>query len=151
MATRFFVVDSGGTSRLIKRWGVVDSGGTTRMLKRAFVVDSGGTSRLIFASSVSYTLTSATGTDGFAYNFSGYDRASGTGSLSPGGTSNLLGNTFENLLDFRDITFNLYHHSWFQVSGFGADPGQNGFFTSVVCNGITRCHAWLISKCNGTL
>lgn len=50
MTTRTHIVDSGGTTRLVQRWGLVDSGGTTRMAKRVFVVDSGGVSRLIFTS-----------------------------------------------------------------------------------------------------
>lgn len=49
MTARTLVVDSGGTTRQIKRWAVVDSGGITRLLKRAFIVDAGGVSRLIFS------------------------------------------------------------------------------------------------------
>jgi hypothetical protein len=49
MPARFFVVDSGGTSRQVARMFVVDSGGTSRLVTRAFVVDSGGTSRQFFA------------------------------------------------------------------------------------------------------
>lgn len=47
---RIFVVDSGGTSRLVRRMFVVDSGGTSRLIKRAFAVDSGGTARQIYSS-----------------------------------------------------------------------------------------------------
>jgi hypothetical protein len=48
MAVRRFVVDSGGTSRLITRRFVVDSGGTSRLIKRRFVIDSGGVARLVY-------------------------------------------------------------------------------------------------------
>jgi hypothetical protein len=142
MSTRFFVVDSGGTSRLIKRWAVVDSGGTTRMLKRAFVVDSGGTSRLIFVSSAAFTLTGGSANDGFVYQWVGYDLGGGpTGSLSPGGTGNLSGVTFQSLLDYFPFGGGAYQFSQFVVSGLGADPGQNGFFNSVVVGAITRTAA----------
>lgn len=52
MARRMLVVDSGGTTRLIKtgRLFVVDSGSTTRQIKRLFVVDSGGTARQVYQS-----------------------------------------------------------------------------------------------------
>lgn len=49
MAARFFVVDSGATSRQVARVFVVDSGGTSRLVTRAFVIDSGGTARQFFA------------------------------------------------------------------------------------------------------
>jgi hypothetical protein len=52
MAAKLYAVDSGGTTRLIRRWAAVDSGGTTRFLKRAFAVDSGGTARLIYVSMI---------------------------------------------------------------------------------------------------
>lgn len=48
MAVRRFIVDSGGTSRFIRRRFVVDSGGTARLIKRRFVIDSGGTARLTY-------------------------------------------------------------------------------------------------------
>jgi hypothetical protein len=52
MTARTVVVDSGGTSHLVKRWLAVDSGGVTRLAKRVFLVDAGGTSRLIFANQI---------------------------------------------------------------------------------------------------
>ncbi len=62
MATRRFIVDSGGTSRLIRRRFVVDSGGTARRIKRRFVIDSGGTARLTFLG-VTITLPNDSVTD----------------------------------------------------------------------------------------
>lgn len=54
MVQRTLVVDSGGTTRLIKsdRFFVVDSGGVTRKLKRLFVVDSGGVARQVYQAAV---------------------------------------------------------------------------------------------------
>ena len=50
MASRTIISDSGGTERVVTRWGLVDGGGVTRMAKRVFLVDSGDVSRLIFQS-----------------------------------------------------------------------------------------------------
>lgn len=47
---RLIIADSGGTERVLRRFGMVDSGGTARMLKRLFLCDSGGTARLIYES-----------------------------------------------------------------------------------------------------
>lgn len=61
-APRFFVIDSGGTARLVKRLFVIDSGATARQAKRVFVIDSGGTARLVCCAMLSTTIT--TGDDG---------------------------------------------------------------------------------------
>lgn len=75
MATRLFVVDSGGTSRLVRRLPVVDSGGTTRLIKRLFAVDSGGTARLVFRSSLHETTITVgdngAGQEGYAQGVAG--------------------------------------------------------------------------------
>jgi hypothetical protein len=47
MTNRTHAVDSGGVSRLGKRWFAVDSGGVSRLAQRVFVIDSGGVARLI--------------------------------------------------------------------------------------------------------
>ncbi len=49
MAARIIVVDSGGTSRQVRRFFVIDAGGTPRLVSRAFVIDAGGTARLIYS------------------------------------------------------------------------------------------------------
>jgi hypothetical protein len=100
---RFFVVDSGSTTRLAKKLFIVDSGNTTRQIKRMFVVDSGNVARLVFAAatviptSVSSSSTlPAAATSTIEFNTSGQevaiDNANPTGIvignwLPGGGTS----------------------------------------------------------------
>ena len=68
--SRIVVVDSGGTSRQVRRFTVVDSGGTSRLIKRGVVIDSGGTARTFFQY-LSATLSGATYSriDGAAASF----------------------------------------------------------------------------------
>lgn len=65
---RFFIADSGGVERLIKRLIIADSGGTPRQIKRLFIADSGGVARLVFAGVEvdASTISSQTNTGPFA-------------------------------------------------------------------------------------
>jgi hypothetical protein len=60
MSNRTFVVDSGNTSRFVKRLFVVDSGNVSRLVIRAFVVDSGGVTRFIYSGQVFATASPTT-------------------------------------------------------------------------------------------
>ena len=79
MPARTFVVDSGGTSRFIKRWFAIDSGGVARLAKRVFVFDSGGVARLVFTGADFLTLITASAPVGGS---NGYIQG-GFGSLTP--------------------------------------------------------------------
>ena len=79
MPARTFVVDSGGTSRFIKRWFAIDSGGVARLAKRVFVFDSGGVARLVFTGADFLTLVTASAPVGGS---NGYIQG-GFGSLTP--------------------------------------------------------------------
>jgi hypothetical protein len=66
MSARTLIVDSGGTTRQVKRWFAIDSGSIARFARRVFVIDSGSIARLIFAeqvmASISPSNANATGT-----------------------------------------------------------------------------------------
>jgi len=78
-----YVVDSGSTTRKVKKVWVIDSGSTARKIKKIWVIDSGSTARLVFTGADFLTLVTAGapvgGTNGYAQG--------GFGSLTP----NVLG------------------------------------------------------------
>lgn len=84
MTARTLIVDSGSTTRLVKKWWAIDSGNVARFAKRVFLIDSGSVARLIFATQVvaSITPTNAfvTGVGTLTTNFV---TASGTGGIPP--------------------------------------------------------------------
>jgi len=95
MAARTYVVDSGGTSHIVKKLFVVDSSNTTRQVKRCFVIDSGNTARLVYVAAqvipatISNGATSpASATSNISFTTAGQEIA--TGNSSPVGT--VLGN-----------------------------------------------------------
>jgi len=122
MASRTIISDSGGTERVVKRWGIVDSGGTTRMAKRVFIVDSGGTARQIFSSGILVTSgVSGTSSGRVGYQFGGY------GSMSP--TTATDGKTVIGLHEEGAVLY-------LTVSGFAEDPGASGWAATLTVNGV---------------
>lgn len=140
MAARTYVVDSGGTSRLVKRLFVVDSGGTSRLIKRAFAIDSGGTARLIYqgdyTTSGSFTSSSATSFG----NTRGYDPNNHTGigavgsAMSP--TELEDGAVIEAIVR-QQVTGTGFISTLVIISGFSSDPGAD-YFASITVNGVTK-------------
>jgi hypothetical protein len=65
MTKRIHVVDSGGTPRLVRagRFFVVDSGGVTRKIKKLWTIDSGGVARQVYQSTIT------TGDNGSQYGY----------------------------------------------------------------------------------
>ena len=148
MATRTFVVDSGGVSRLIKasRLFVVDTGNVTRNIKRMFAVDSGNVSRLIYQGyDTAQTINSGAGDDGIIqYRAWGYadvttaadmglvgsvgSVSSGSATLTGGKIIGFLGG--DNNGDGTTTESRLYCI----VRGFGSDPGAS-WLTGVIVAG----------------
>lgn len=86
-----FVVDSGGTSRLLKTCWIVDATNTSQRVKKIWVIDSGNVPRLVYTAAVTFTMVAGEqNIDGF--HFFGYSSGSPSyGSLSP--TTDPEGNT----------------------------------------------------------
>ena len=77
MSAKTYIVDSGGTTRFVKRLFVVDAGNVSRAVKRMFVVDAGNVSRLVYTGADYLTLVS-----GNVSTTNGYVRGT-IGSLTP--------------------------------------------------------------------
>jgi hypothetical protein len=123
-----YVVDSGSTTRLLKKCYVVDSGGTTRQIKKIYVVDSGGTTRLVFLSSNNLTLIAGAATNATGYNSTGHPPF---GSITPSATLN-DGNVITILETSTPGTPDLT----LRITGFSADPTAS-YISSISINGGT--------------
>jgi hypothetical protein len=60
MAANRYMVDSGGTTRHIKKRYVIDSGGVARLIKKRYIVDAGGVTRLTFIFGDQLTMVAGT-------------------------------------------------------------------------------------------
>jgi hypothetical protein len=142
-------VNDGGTWRQLVSLGVNDSG-TWRDLQEVYVNDS-GTWRLVFSRTVTLTITPAAGNDGAVFSWIGFIDGT-TGSVSPAGPNNIHGSrTLNTLDDVFPFGGGAYQFSQFAVSGFGADPGQTGYFNNIVCNGVTRTAAGATGALGGSI
>ncbi len=145
MATRFFGVDGGGTTRLFKKVYAVDGGGVTRRIKRAFVIDSGGVARRFYVSQHDFSIVAGqrVGTTGApedttptatGYSEQNYIFGSISNSTDPNGR--IIREFYDEVTAFSGAP----ERSIFSIKNFPSDPGQN-YFVSVTANGITRTSA----------
>jgi hypothetical protein len=142
-------VNDGGVWRQLANIYVND-GGVWRTIQQVYVND-GGVWRTVYTNVVVITLTPGTGTDGLVFDWVGFVDGT-TGSASPAGPNNIQGNrTLASLADYNGVGGGGYVLSQFSVSGFSSDPGQNGFFTSVNCNSVTRTAAGATGGAGGTV
>jgi hypothetical protein len=128
MSAKTYIVDSGNTTRRIKKWWVIDSGGVARNLKKVWVIDAGGVARLVFQSASIFTMTAShfSGQGGYVQGVEG--------SMTPlgGGPDGLMING--NQLIQLDSTFpggaNLI--LVIQQAGGGPAPSTKTYLTSMV-------------------
>lgn len=129
MAARTLVVDSGGTTRLVKssRFFVIDSGAVARKIKRLFVIDGGGVARLVYNAALLET-TITIGDDGvstFGYTVGLYGSI-GSDTYTDAGANS------------RTIALVQWNGTAVQIFMNGASiPDTDTTFTSIVINGIT--------------
>jgi hypothetical protein len=122
--SRTLVVDSGNTTRLVKRLFVVDSGNVSRQVKRCFVVDAGNVSRLVYVNSATFTMVA--GQTGHINLTIGYS-SSLIGSLTP--TTDAEGNVIQ-AFDYQTTgsgTFNV-------TINIASNPGSS-YFSSITFTG----------------
>lgn len=128
MPANRYMVDSGGTTRHIKKRFVVDSGGVTRLIKKRYIVDAGGTTRLTFLYGNNFTMLAGQAT------FIGYNALGPTnfGSITPSSTLNdgaVIGTINTNILG-PGANLLLY------IFGFASNPGAS-YVTTFTINGVT--------------
>jgi hypothetical protein len=127
MGAKYYVVDSGGVTRKVKKFHVVDSGGVTRTLKKAYVVDASGATRLYFTSADDFTLV--VGTEPLGGEGRGYAQG-GFGNITP---SPVLGDG-TTIVDL--LIGNNTHILNLSIAGFPSNPGA-GYVATLVINGTT--------------
>lgn len=127
MPANRYMVDSGGTTRHIKKRYVIDSGGVARLIKKRYIVDAGGTTRLTFLYGNYFTMTA--GAPG-AVGYSGIPPTT-YGSISPSATLN----DGKILYTLNSLGSGVYAYNLF-IGGFSSDPGQI-YVTSIQTNGFT--------------
>ena len=126
MSAKTYVVDSGGTTRFLKRVYIVDSGNVTRKVKRIWAVDNTNTARLVFTGADYLTLIA-----GVTFGETGYTQG-GFGSLTPSVLGD--GSTVTSL--FTTPTTPPQQELFFVITGY---PGTvtSSYLTSLTINGAT--------------
>lgn len=141
MPANRYMVDSGGTTRHIKKRYVVDSGGVTRLIRKRYIVDAGGTTRLTFLYGNNFTMLAGQAT------FIGYNSVGPTnfGSISPSATLNdghVIGTINTNILGPGARLLLL-------ITGFSSTPGA-AYVTSFTINGVALTGVSAVFTFSGT-